>query len=169
MTSKTWNNEVNSILTIITPPSLMFPTSGPKLFLAGSIDGGKARPWQQQAIKYIEKNWTENDVLVLNPRRDVKRYTQKMEIEQHAWGISMLETSDYILMHLAGGGGVSPVSLLELGLYMKSGKLFLSIDEDYPRKYVVDIHYTHYAKCTIYNHIYSAIDAVKNDWIQKQR
>jgi len=168
MSSNSWNNETNSVLTIITPPSLMFPTCGPKIFLAGSIDGGKAPPWQQEVIKYTEKNWTDSDVMILNPRRDVKRFTQKMETEQHAWGIAMLETSDYILMHLAGGKGVSPVSLLELGLYMRSDKLFLSMDADYPRKYVVDVHYTHYTKRPIYDHAFKAISAIKNDWIQKQ-
>lgn len=165
---KKWNNEINTTLTVVTPLSLMFPTQGPTIFLAGSIDGGLARPWQKQAIKHIDSVWNDVDIMILNPRRDVDHYDEQMETEQHAWGISMLEMCDYILMHLCGGGGPSPISLLELGLYMKSDKLFLSIDQDYPKKYAVQVHYTYYTKKQIYDSLFDSIDAIKMNWVNKQ-
>lgn len=135
-----WNNEVNSTFSLVTPPSLFFPTSGPKIFLAGSINMGGAPDWQANAIKYVKEVWTNNDVTIYNPRR-VEAFTQEMEEEQVAWETSMLQSADFILMHLVAGGGLSPISLLELGLYMRDKKLYLSIEEDYPRKYVTSIHY----------------------------
>lgn len=135
-----WDNEVNSTFSVVTPPSLFFPSSGPKIFLAGSINMGKAPDWQGNVIKYIKETWTDCDVTVYNPRR-AEAFTPEMEEEQAAWEACMLQNADFILMHLAAEGGVSPISLLELGLYMRDEKLYLSIEEDYPRKYVTSIHY----------------------------
>ena len=166
MNNNSWQNEVKSTLTIVGPPSLYLPTNGPSIFLAGSIDGGNAIEWQKEAIHYIEKSWIDDDITIYNPRREIE-YDSKWDAEQHAWGISFLEACDYILMHLSTKVGVSPISLLELGLYCKNQKLYLSIDEEYPKKFDVEVHYNFFAKKQIYKDIYSSIEAIKKDWKNK--
>ncbi len=160
---QTWNNEVNTTFSIVTPPSLFFPTSGPKIFLAGSINMGEAPDWQADVIKYAKDLWTNTDVTIYNPRR-TEAFTPEMEEEQVAWEACMLQNSDFILMHLAAGGGLSPISLLELGLYMRSEKLYLSMDEDYPRKYVTSIHYALSGANVISNFPNESIDRMRNHW-----
>ena len=161
-----WNNERKTFFRVVTPPSLYFPTHGPTIFLAGSIDGGNARQWQDRLIKYVENAWQETDVTIFNPRRDIKEFTEEMEVEQHAWGISMLEASDYILLHLAGGGGYSPISLLELGMYMNDPKLWLSMDLDYPRRYAIEVHYRFTGK-GIFIKPEDAIEDIRKDWLKR--
>lgn len=161
-----WNNEVNSTLSIVTPPSLFFPTSGPKIFLAGSINMGDAPDWQAMAIEYIKETWKDVDVTVYNPRR-VESFTSEMEEEQVAWEACNLQNVDYILMHLVGGGGLSPISLLELGLYMRDEKLYLSMEDDYPRKYVTSIHYALSGANTASESLHHSIERMKLHWRQK--
>lgn len=158
-----WNNEVNSTFSLVTPPSLFFPTSGPKIFLAGSINMGDAPDWQANVIKYIKEIWTNVDVTIYNPRR-TEAFTPKMEEEQVAWEACMLQNADFILMHLVAGGGLSPISLLELGLYMRDEKLYLSIEDDYPRKYVTSIHYALSGANTISSSPNESIDRMRNYW-----
>ncbi|KKK99661.1 hypothetical protein LCGC14_2630500 [marine sediment metagenome] len=158
-----WNNEVNSTFSVVTPPSLFFPSSGPKIFLAGSINMGKAPDWQGNVIKYIKETWTDCDVTVYNPRR-AEEFTPEMEEEQVAWEACMLQNADFILMHLAAEGGVSPISLLELGLYMRNEKLYLSMDKDYPRRYVTSIHYALSGANIMSNFPNESIERMRNHW-----
>lgn len=159
-----WDNNSENSITIITPPSLYLPLSGPKIFLAGSIDNGNARDWQKEAINYIQKSWKDTNITIYSPRRRTRKYKESMEYEQHAWSITMLESADFILLNLAGGGGVSPVSLLELGIYIHDPKLFLTIEDNYPKKYVVEVHYNFFAENQIYKDMKQAIDTIKNEW-----
>lgn len=161
-----WNNEVNSTFSVVTPPSLFFPSSGPKIFLAGSINMGGAPDWQAQVIKYIKEIWTDCDVTVYNPRR-TGAFTSEMEEEQVAWEACKLQNADFILMHLVAGGGLSPISLLELGLYMRDEKLYLSIEEDYPRKYVTSIHYALSGANIMSNFPNESVDRMRHHWDRK--
>lgn len=162
-----WNNEVNSTFSVVTPPSLFFPSSGPKIFLAGSINMGLARDWQSEVIKYIKEIWTDFDVTVYNPRR-TEDFTPEMEEEQVAWEACMLQNADYILVHLAAEGGVSPMSLLELGLYMRDKKLYLSMEDGYPRKYPTGIHYALTGANTISKSPNDSIQRMRNHWDQRR-
>lgn len=163
-----WNNEVNSTFSLVTPSSLFFPISGPKIFLAGSINMGDAPDWQAEVIKYIKEVWTNTDVTVYNPRR-AEAFTPEMEEEQVAWETCMLQSSDFILMHLAAGGGLSPISLLELGLYMRDEKLYLSMEEDYPRKYVTNIHYALSGANIITESPNDSIECMRLSWNRSKR
>lgn len=156
----------NQIFTVVTPPSLYIPKYGPKLFIAGSISGGKAPNWQQDIIDYIEKTWIDEELTIYNPRRKGK-YKQEMEIEQAAWSISMLNVADYILLHLIGEGG-SPITTLELGMFINSPKLFVSIDDSYTRKEIVEIHYNAFGTGQMTSSPMHSVELIKAHWYRKK-
>lgn len=162
----TWNNEVNTDLMIVTPPSLYVPRSGAKIFLGGSIDLGNAPDWQSFVSKYIEESWKETDITIYNPRR-LDEFTPNLETEQAAWTISMLNLADYILLHLAGDGA-SPISTLELGMFIKDPRLYLSISDEYSRKEIVEYHYNCFGIGQIYATPNQCIDAMKSNWYGKE-
>ena len=127
--------------TIIKSPNVI-PTedSRLKLFLGGSIDMGKSENWQAR----IEKQLSNYNVIVLNPRRDDwnKEWqpisTDKNFRKQVEWELSALEASDIVVMYFAPGSQ-SPISLLEFGLYAKTGKLIVLCPDGFWRKGNVDI------------------------------
>lgn len=90
----------------------------PTIFLAGSIEMGKAEDWQVR----IEKALTELDVTVFNPRRDDwdSSWTQEQsnpEFNQQVnWELNRLDEADIIFMYFSPETK-SPISLLELGIY----------------------------------------------------
>ncbi len=111
-----------------------------KIFLGGSIDMGKAENWQAK----LEKDLSPFNVIILNPRREDWNKdwqpvsTDKNFREQVEWELSALEYSDIIIMYFAPDSQ-SPISLLELGMYAKSGKLMVICPEGFWRKGNVDI------------------------------
>ena len=153
--SETWNNEKKVDFTVVTVPSLYIPTSGIKIFLAGSIDQPEENNWRKHAILHIQNSWfnhpdNEDSITIYSPRRSGK-WSTEMENEQAAWDTSKLSMVDYIILHLTGTT-ISPVSLLELGIFITNPKLFLSIDDSYTRKHVVELYYTYYG----FNKVYSS-------------
>lgn len=96
-----------------------------RIFLAGSIEMGKAEQWQQRIASAMSDA---GNVVILNPRRDdwdeswEQRADDPRFFEQVSWELDMLEAADLVIMYLAPGTK-SPVSLLELGLCARSGKL----------------------------------------------
>jgi len=110
------------------------------VFLAGSIEMGQSTDWQIEVSKVFQKNsWN-----VLNPRRDNwdSSWEQKFEnpyfYQQVMWELNALENADLIVMYFCPNTK-SPISLLELGLYAKSGKLMVVCPENFWRKGNVDI------------------------------
>jgi Nucleoside 2-deoxyribosyltransferase like len=105
------------------------------IFLGGSIDMGKAKNWQPEMEIFFTHimNFT-----VFNPRRldwdntIEQRYHDARFFQQVAWELNALEKADYILIFFDGKSS-SPISLLELGLYVDSGKLFVVCEEDFYR------------------------------------
>lgn len=112
----------------------------PVIFLAGSIDMGSAPDWQ----KAVTAAFADLDVVVLNPRRDDWNPAWRPVAEdpnfrgQVEWELSALERSDVIVMYLAPGAQ-SPISLLEFGLYARTGRLIVLAPEGFWRKGNVDI------------------------------
>ena len=129
------------IATIIKSPSA-FPVNDTrtKIFLGGSIDMGKSENWQAE----LEKELSKYNVIILNPRRDDwnKEWkpvsTDPNFQEQVEWELSALEYADIIVMYFAPNSQ-SPISLLELGLYAKTGKLLVICPEGFWCKGNVDI------------------------------
>ena len=95
---------------------------GVTFFLAGTIDNGSSVDWQSELEKYSD----EIGVSVFNPRR--KKWNASVdskEIEaQIDWELDHLEMADYIIMNILGDSK-SPISLMEIGLFARSGKLIV--------------------------------------------
>lgn len=111
-----------------------------RIFLGGSIEMGAAEKWQDKVVEALK----DTDHCILNPRRDDWDSSWKQEIgaegfdEQVRWELASLEMADVILIHF-DPATKSPISLLELGLYAKSGKLVVSCPEGFWKKGNVDI------------------------------
>jgi len=96
-----------------------------RIFLAGSIELGKAEQWQERIVSAMSDV---SNLVILNPRRDdwdgswEQRADNPQFFEQVSWELDMLDAADIVVMYLAPDTK-SPISLLELGLYARSGKL----------------------------------------------
>lgn len=105
------------------------------MFLAGTIDLGAADDWQQSFIDYLD-TMSATRITVLNPRRDTWFGTPTLDnpefVKQVNWELDALERADVIVMRLLGTSK-SPVSLMELGLHARSGKLVVHCDEEFYR------------------------------------
>lgn len=123
------------------------------LFLAGSIDSGKAVDWQQQAIKDLEGT----DGFIFNPRRTDWDFGweqtpnwknsehNKIFSEQVKWELDAMERSNYIVMHFEPNTK-SNISMLELGIHSKNAsKLIVHCPEGFWRKPRID------SVCDYYN------------------
>lgn len=108
------------------------------LFLAGSIEMGKADDWQH----YVADQLKDYNVTLYNPRRNIwdSSWEQKIDNpqfnEQVTWELDNLEKADYIIMYFQPGT-YSPISLLELGLFKTKCKVVCP--EGFWRKGNVDI------------------------------
>jgi len=96
-----------------------------RIFLAGSIEAGKAEQWQERIVRAMSGV---SNLVILNPRRDdwdgswEQQADNPQFFEQVSWELDMLDAADIVVMYLAPDTK-SPISLLELGLYARSGKL----------------------------------------------
>ena len=101
------------------------PGTEVRVFLAGSIEEGKAEQWQRRVVEVLADV---DNLVIFNPRRDdwdgsgAERAASAQYREQVNWELDMLAAADIIIMYFAPGTR-SPISLLELGLYANSGKL----------------------------------------------
>lgn len=100
--------------------------SMPKVFLAGSIEGGSAAPWQAEVAQALAGY----PLILLNPRRDswLESLAQSIDEpifrEQVEWELEGLEKADFILMYFDPATR-SPITLLEFGLHVQSDKLMV--------------------------------------------
>jgi len=110
------------------------------VFLAGSIEMGKAEDWQ----KKLESVLGEYGFDVFNPRRDDwdSSWSQEFEnpqfFQQVTWELNALENSDLIIMYFSPETK-SPISLLELGIFSHSDKIRVICPKGFWRKGNVDI------------------------------
>lgn len=126
---------------IIKPPTKMSLEAGSfRIFLAGSIDMGMAFDWQKE----IEEQLSDLSVTILNPRRNewdaswVQDISNPVFTEQVVWELDGLDAVDLIVF-VFDKNGKAPISLLELGLYAKSGKCLVHCPEGYWRRGNVQI------------------------------
>lgn len=114
-----------------------------KVFLAGSIEMGKAENWQTKLVAGLSQD-DDKPFIVYNPRRDdwdsswEQKITNDQFREQVEWELSALDDADIIVMYF-DPNTKSPISLLELGLYASSGKMIVYCPEGFWRKGNVDI------------------------------
>jgi hypothetical protein len=110
------------------------------VFLAGSIEMGAAEDWQTKMATFFKNK----GYGVFNPRRDdwdsswTQEYENPQFYQQVNWELDALDKSDIIFMYFSPNTK-SPISLLELGLYATSKKIFVVCPDGFWRKGNVDI------------------------------
>ncbi len=122
------------------------------VFLAGSIEMGKAERWQDDVAEKLK----DEDILILNPRRS--HWNAKLEQsidnaefrEQVEWELKALERADQVLMYFAPDT-MAPITLLEFGLWAKSApeKLVVCCPDGYWRKGNIDVTSKMYGVCQV--------------------
>ncbi|WP_264789689.1 nucleoside 2-deoxyribosyltransferase domain-containing protein [Aureispira anguillae] len=127
--------------TIIKPPqSLAYQPNKRSVFLAGSIEMGKAKDWQA----YVGNNLLNFDIIIWNPRRTSWDSSWEQSInnpvfkEQVDWELDALDRAELILFHFESDTQ-SPITLMELGLFAQSKKCLVHCPEGFWRKGNVDI------------------------------
>jgi hypothetical protein len=126
---------------VIKPPHpLVFDKKLKSVFLAGSIEMGKAENWQVK----VEKALQTYPVIILNPRREAWDSSWEQNInnplfcQQVEWELEAQEQTNIIAMYFAPETK-APITLLELGLFARSQKLIVCCPDGYFRKGNVDI------------------------------
>jgi hypothetical protein len=129
---------------IIKAPNPIGSREGICLFLAGSIEQDTAEHWQTRLIKYLEKSKFSEKITIFNPRRDdwdsswEEQKENKKFNEQVTWELEAMERADLIPMYF-DPNTKSPISLLELGLNARSGKLIVHCPRKFWKKGNVDM------------------------------
>lgn len=117
-----------------------YPTDEPLIFLAGSIEMGKATMWQDEFSELMSRV----PGTILNPRRDdwdsswVQSKDNPQFFKQVSWELAGLEEADLICMYFEPGT-VAPISLLEFGLHASQTEMIVCCPEGFFRKGNVDI------------------------------
>jgi hypothetical protein len=121
---------------VFAPHRVDLSGKGKSIFLAGSIDQG----WQTT----ITKKFSNLPVTILNPYRPEWDSTWEEDItfqpfrEQVDWEQDMLEAADLIALYFAPTSK-APISLLELGLFARSGKMVVACPPGYWKRGNVQI------------------------------
>ncbi|MDM1298818.1 hypothetical protein HXZ94_09930 [Empedobacter falsenii] len=150
-------------LEIKSPNELLKNDQRTKIFLGGTIDMGNSEDWQAKVSKELKNE----KVILLNPRRNDwnsawKPVKEEPEFrKQVEWELNALENADYIIMFF-GKDSKSPISLLEMGLYAKSGKLLVICPDGFWRKGNVDITAEKYG-VKQFDSIENVLDYLKNN------
>jgi len=117
------------------------------IFLAGSIEMGKAVDWQTEVTKWLEDNCPDYQHLrIYNPRRSDWNSDWKQDInepqfyDQVTWELDRIENSDLVVIYFAPDTK-SPISLLELGKVseMMTNSCIVCCPKGFWRKGNVDI------------------------------
>jgi hypothetical protein len=125
---------------VLYPPGPIQPTPEYQVFLAGSIEMGTAEDWQTRVQQLLEPY----EGIIYNPRRSDYDPTWEQRIDnpnffgQVDWELNALDAADLIFMYF-DPKTKSPISLLELGLHARSGKLLVMCPDGFWRKGNVDI------------------------------
>lgn len=128
-------------MTVHRPPSAWSPRPGvPTIFLAGSIEMGTAPNWQADLITAVGSR----ELTILDPRRAEWDASWRQSIdepmfrEQVEWELDGLERADLIAMWFAPETK-APITLLELGLHARSGKLIVGCPDGFWRKGNIEV------------------------------
>ena len=113
---------------------------------------GAAEKWQEKVeVALLE----EDDVVVLNPRRDDWDDSWEQSIdndqfrEQVEWELKAMENASVIAMYFSPAC-TAPITLMECGLFVKTGRLVICCPEGFWRKGNVDVvrsFYSQYTQC----------------------
>ena len=132
-------------MNVLVPPQRVMINEEVVVFLAGSIEMGAAKEWQQQAIDMFHNLIPEeqrDNYIILNPRRPdwdsswKQVYEDPQFYQQVTWELNGLRKSSFIIMYF-DPATKSPISLLELGAFHE--KAIVVCPEGFWRKGNVDI------------------------------
>lgn len=140
------------------PEEISRDDSFTKIFLAGTIDMGNSRDWQTEIHdRFSEMN---GRYILFNPRQENWDATRPGEMDyQVKWELDHLEDADMIIMYILGTSK-SPISLLEMGLHAKSGKMYVICEKDFYRYDNVRITCDYY-EVPLYNDLESFLDTLE--------
>jgi len=120
-------------------PNLISLSYEYRVFLAGSIEMGKAELWQDKVVKGLEGL----EVVVFNPRRDDWDSSWKQNKndpqfrQQVEWELNAMSGADLIVFYF-DPNTKSPITLLELGMHLQD-HIVVCCPEGFYRKGNVDI------------------------------
>lgn len=123
---------------VIKPPEQIPNGNYHSIFLAGSIDLGKAEDWQTELTKVLSEIDYFKNTVIFNPRRDDwdSSWEQTLEnkefVGQVTWELDALDKSTVIILVFTKESQ-SPISLLELGLHAKANKMLVCCPDEYWR------------------------------------
>jgi len=127
------------VLVLKPPAPLAIPPTTRVVFLAGSIEMGAAEDWQTKLTALLD-----GELIVLNPRRDEWDASWRQSIqepkfrEQVEWELDGLDRADVIAMWFAAETR-SPITLLELGLHARGGKLIIGCPPGFWRRGNIEV------------------------------
>jgi hypothetical protein len=133
------------------------------VFLAGTIDMGKGENWQPKAEEWLGDL---DKVIILNPRRLDWDSSWEQTIknakfrEQVQWELAAQENSSLIFMYFSPGSQ-SPITFLEYGLFLKTGKVIPCCPEGFWRKGNLEVTCEYY-NIPLYEDLIEGLDAVRN-------
>jgi hypothetical protein len=141
-TVETWFGDGGTRMArVLKPPAPIALTEGERsVFLAGSIEMGRAEPWQAA----VEQALAGLPVAVLNPRRDAWDASWVQSIDnpvfraQVEWELEGLERASVVAMYFAPATQ-APITLLELGLLARSGRLVVCCPPGFWRRGNVEV------------------------------
>lgn len=140
-------------------------TSGfTKIFLAGTIDMGSSRDWQAEAFEYFSS--LPGKYILFNPRQGNWDGSKPGEMDyQVNWELEHLEQADIIIMYIIGTSK-SPITLLEMGLFARSGKLYVACEPDFYRHDNVRITCARYG-VLLYDTIEEMLEEVRENVLEE--
>lgn len=126
-------------------------------FLAGSIDYHLAGNWREKVISEME-----SQVHFFDPTRIEYNEFNNFQMKEHIkWELNALDLSDKILLNFLPNAK-SPISLVELGLYVKTSKLIVVCpNQFYQKRYVYTICEKYNTPC--FNDLDKAIKYLRKD------
>jgi len=131
-------------LVVIKAPEKL-TNGGTTVFLAGSIEMGKAIDWQTKIEKELQETLEGDQLVTLyNPRRDDWDSSWEQTIEnknfreQVEWELNAMEKADKVVVYI-DPETTSPITLLEIGLHATSNKMCVCCPEGFYRKGNVDV------------------------------
>jgi hypothetical protein len=131
-------------MNLVTPDSDCYPPPYyTTVFLAGTIDNGRAKDWQTGLHEILSKSFANEALAILSPRRKkwdsnaLQTIDNLMLKQQIEWELWHLKRADVIAMVFLEDSQ-SPISLLELGAF-KDKCMAVYCPQGFYRKANVDI------------------------------
>jgi hypothetical protein len=105
------------------------------IFLAGSMAHKQSANWRNQVVNSLP-----NSYHFLDPTNDHHDTLNALQMKKHVeWELDAMAMADIVLLHFLPNA-ISPISLVELGLYVNTNKLYVVCPKAfYKSSYVVTL------------------------------